>query len=228
MLHQRPRLVVRSAFARTGTAGDRGVGRPDVGVVTPATRRASLLLREPRSGDRGHAAPPARADLRLPVRHAAHPADARHRAQSPGADLAEPVRRRARRGTPRRGADCGRVGALDGLRPGGRSLAGRGPPLPSPARRRPAGTLRPRTRRLRQDLPRSVAPAGRVVRRAAPLHRSLAPGAGAHRPRPRLSAPAGLLDPARGGQAEVPGRLGIGHSGVRHRRPPGGRRAQAA
>ena len=36
--------------------------------------RAGLLLREPRPGDRGDPAPPARADLRLPVRPAAHPA----------------------------------------------------------------------------------------------------------------------------------------------------------
>ena len=65
-------------------------------------RRPGLLLREPRRGDRRHPAPPARADLRLPVRH---PADGHH--AGPGRpvhrpDRPEPVRRPGRRARSRR------------------------------------------------------------------------------------------------------------------------------
>ena len=65
--------------------------------------RAGVLLREPRRGDRRHPAPPARADLRLPVRHAAHPpaadAGAAPTASAPAGNL---LRRRPGRRAPRR------------------------------------------------------------------------------------------------------------------------------
>ena len=41
-------------------------------LVGAARRRAGVPVREPRRGDRRHPAPPARPDLRLPLRHAAH------------------------------------------------------------------------------------------------------------------------------------------------------------
>ncbi len=61
---------------------------------------------------------------------------------------------------------------------------------------------------------------GRAVRRTAPLHLGLAPGAGAGRPGPRLAAPRGLLGEAGREQAEVPGRVGVRHGGLHQRRRP--------
>ena len=83
LLHLRPQHLLRrlppagSAPCWTRSPTDhRGVGA--------ARRGAGLLLREPGRRDRCHAAPPARPDLRVPVRDAAHPGDAgRGRAGTP-------------------------------------------------------------------------------------------------------------------------------------------------
>ena len=64
-------------------------------------RRAGVLLREPRRRDRRDPAPPARPDLRLPVRHPAHP-QRMLAAAAARSDRRQPVRRRARRRTRRR------------------------------------------------------------------------------------------------------------------------------
>ena len=80
-----------SASARTTTAsfadlthdqaraGAGRLDRPHRGAGRAARRRAGVLLREPGPGDRRDAEPPARPDLRLPVRHPAHRAHARDR-----------------------------------------------------------------------------------------------------------------------------------------------------
>src|SRR5690606_29377733 len=52
----------------------------------------------------------------------------------------------------------------------------------------------------------------------------MASGSRRLRSRARLPAPTGLLDPQGGGQAEVPGRIGVGDGRVHHRRPPRRRR----
>ena len=52
--------------------GGGGVGGPDGRAVRAARRRTGFSVREPRRGDRRDAAPPARADLRLPLHHAPH------------------------------------------------------------------------------------------------------------------------------------------------------------
>ena len=75
------------------------------GAVPSPLRRAGLLLREPRRGDRRHPRPPARADLRVPLHHPAHRADA---------PLARrPTRRRPAGESLRR---CGRRELADGRR----------------------------------------------------------------------------------------------------------------
>ena len=58
----------------------RGLGRPHRGAGRAGRRRAGVPVREPGRGDRRHPAPPARPDLRLPVRDAA---DARHAGRRP-------------------------------------------------------------------------------------------------------------------------------------------------
>ena len=63
------------------------------GAVRAAGRRAGVLLREPRRGDRRHAGPPARPDLRLPVRHAAHPQMLDAARRPPRRTGAQPLRR---------------------------------------------------------------------------------------------------------------------------------------
>ena len=75
LLHLCSRLVVRRAAAAAGADRARGLGGPDRGAERAARDQAGVLLREPRRGDRRHAAPPARADLRVPVRGAAAGAD---------------------------------------------------------------------------------------------------------------------------------------------------------
>ena len=64
--------VVLPTVAGAGPHRRRGVGRPHHRALRAPARRAGVLLREPRRGDRRHARPSARPDLRLPVRHAAH------------------------------------------------------------------------------------------------------------------------------------------------------------
>ena len=89
---QRVRLILDAWVDRTDELG------------RLAVRRAGVLLREPRPGDRRHPQPPARPDLRLPVRDTADPRDARQRAPAPRAHRSGPVRRpaggRARRREP--------------------------------------------------------------------------------------------------------------------------------
>ncbi len=83
LLHQRPPDLVHRAVRRQGPACGRCLGGPDRGAERPARRRAGVLLREPRSRDRRDDAPPARADLRLPVPAAADAYPARPRPRAP-------------------------------------------------------------------------------------------------------------------------------------------------
>ena len=97
LLHHRPRHRAEPALARAGPPRARGLDRPHRGAGRPAGGRAGLLLREPRRGDRRHAGPPARPDLRLPVRHAAHPHDA---ARPPGTTASAPAATSSPTGSP--------------------------------------------------------------------------------------------------------------------------------
>ena len=100
-----------------------------------ARRRAGLLLREPGRGDRRHPAPPARPDLRVPVRHAPHPGDARRRApareRTGGRNLFADVLAAERAAGER---VVGGERALDRVRAGRGPLAVRGAPGAAPAR----------------------------------------------------------------------------------------------
>ena len=84
----------------------RGLGRPHRRAVRACRGRAGLLLREPRRGDRCHPGPPARPDLRLPLRHPEDRGRDPLRAGVPGPHRRQPVRRpagrRARRRLPHR------------------------------------------------------------------------------------------------------------------------------
>ncbi len=144
LFHQRPRRVVRRVEPRAGAAGGGGVGRPHGRAFGAAGRRAGVLLREPGRGDRGHAAPSAWADLRLPVRHAADAGDAGCRTAARGADRRQPVRRTAKGGAGRGRTGGGAQRTLDGVRAVCRALPGRGAPLPAPPGARPASVRRRR------------------------------------------------------------------------------------
>ena len=112
---QRVRTVLDALADRTSALGVRCRGR------------AGLLLREPGRRDRRDAAPPARPDLRLPLRHPPHP-HPRRRPPAHEAHRRQPVRRRPRRRTRRRHAHRGRQRALDRVRAVRRPLAVRGAP----------------------------------------------------------------------------------------------------
>src|SRR5699024_671193 len=209
-------------------AHDRGgVGGPHPGAERRPRGGAGVLLREPGRGDRGDAAPPARADLRLPDGHPTHGADAPPGGGAPAAHRAQPAARRARGRAGLRSADRRAVRALGGLRAGRCALAGRGARGPAPGRTGPGGHHRRRSHRLRRAVPEPAAPAGPFLRGhrrhpdAAAVHLRLAPGTGAYRPGRPAPAPAAVLDPARTGQAEVPGRLRVRDGRLDLRHQPG-------
>ena len=181
LLHQRPRRVVRRAAAstRVRTVVEAWADRtaelsalPGVEQVFPFENRGQ--------GDRRDAAAPARADLRLPVRHAAHRAAARAG--------------RRRTGSAPGATCCGDV--LDAERKAGTRVVLDGEHwtayVPAAARwpvevhlaphrggARPRRPRRGRARRAGRHVPRPAAPARPVLRpRVRPaLHRGLAPGA---------------------------------------------------
>ena len=68
LLHLRPRGGAGPAAGGAHPHGGRGLGRPDPGAGRAGGGGAGVPVREPGRGDRGHPAPPPRADLRLPVR----------------------------------------------------------------------------------------------------------------------------------------------------------------
>ena len=171
---------------------DRGVGRPHRRAVGAARHRAGVPVREPRRGDRRHARPPARADLRLPLRHAAHAAPAR-RDRPRGPDLFARIlefEQDSERVHPARRA-------LDRVRAVRRPLAARGAPAAAPARRRHRRDDGCRARRARAALPAPPARGRRALRLPHPVHRGLAPGAGERRPRRGPAAPASSPRPRR-------------------------------
>ena len=85
------RRVDRRAAGGANPHDHRGLGRPHRRAVGAAGHRAGLPVREPRRADRRDAAPPARADLRVSVRHAAH-----GRARRIGGGSADALRRHPR------------------------------------------------------------------------------------------------------------------------------------
>ena len=223
MLHQRPRhrRSVSSRRERVRT-GDRGLGRPDRRSCPALPDVEQVFCFENRGREIG---------VTLPHPHGqiyAYPfVTPRTRrmldsaAQPPRADLAEPVRRRA---GARSAADEVRVVSESEHWTAFVPAAARWPVEVHlyPRRHLPTCPRSPTTNattspRIYLDVLRRLDALFDVP---APLHRRLAPGSGAHRSRPRLLAPAGLLDPACRGQAEVPGRLGVGHGCLRHRHPP--------
>ncbi len=152
------------ALRRSGSARSSTRGRTAPPRWAPSRGGAGLLLREPRPGDRRHPAPPARPDLRLPVRDAAHARAARPGPRAPPPHRPQPAARRprvrARGRPPRRPRDraLGRVRALRG------AVARRGPPRAAARRPRPARAHGRRARRPRQRVPRAAAPPGPVLR----------------------------------------------------------------
>ena len=211
---ERVRLVVDAWADRTAALAELPAGR------------AGLLLREPRRGDRRHARPPARPDLRLPVRDAPDPpmldAARRHRERTwrTCSPTCSPPSSPTGPGWWRRSEHW--VAFVPSRRP----LAGRGAPLPAPQVPDLPALSDARARRLRPALPRRPRRHGPPVRRPAPVHLGLAPGARPGRPRPALPAPAGVLDQAGGEQAEVPRRVRVGHGRVHQRRHAGAGRGQ--
>ena len=141
LLHQRPRPARSPAVAGAGPRWslDAWVDRTDR-ARRAARRRAGLLLREPRRGDRRHAQPPARPDLRATRSsrrgRARCSTRARHHRERTGGNLFADVLAAEL-------ADGARVvtreRALDRVRAVRGPLAVRGAPLPAPAGARPAG-----------------------------------------------------------------------------------------
>src|SRR6266487_2419598 len=115
LLHPQPRLLVRRAVPAPGQDRARGLDRPDAGARRAARDQAGVLLREPGRGDRRHAAPPARADLRVPVRGAE---------AGPDGDAGPRVRGRQRRREPVRRHGRGRGGGRGARRDQERALGG--------------------------------------------------------------------------------------------------------
>ncbi len=181
-----------ASFARLPPSGSAPWSRP--GPTGPRTlprcdgRGAGVLLREPRRGDRRHAAPPARPDLRLPVRD---PADPRHAGRRPAPTATPPAATCF--------AECSPPSA-DGDAGGGRATStGRPSCRPPPAGRSRSTCSRtarcptcPRWTDAERDgvraaLPgRAAAASTRCSASPMPYMLGLAPGAGAARPRPGL------------------------------------------
>ncbi|CAA9449763.1 MAG: Galactose-1-phosphate uridylyltransferase, partial [uncultured Rubrobacteraceae bacterium] len=229
------RLRGRPVFAgaRLHPGGDAGgahpqprprLGRPLRGARLFRLCRIRLRLREQGRGHRGDLAPPARPDLRLPLRPAPPEKRTRVRPRLPRRERLLPALRPARRGARRRPARglCGR--ALRRLRPVLRALPLRGARLLAPLR--PVDS-RPRRRRTPGPRPRpQEAPRGlrRALRVLLALHDGDAPGAdGRGGPRRSSPLPHRVLptQPDRG-QAEVPRR-----QRDRRRRLRGGRAPRA-
>ena len=221
---------------RAGPHRDRGLGRPHRAAGPASRGRAGLLLREPRPGDRGHAAPPARADLRLPVRTGPHPVPAERSPPARRPHRPAPGRRHPRGGAGRRLPDGAAGRALDA--PTCRTpRAGRSRSTSRPHRDVPdlAALDRRGARRARRGLPASCCAAstattpsvaGQPVR--LPYIAAWHQAPGARGPRRLAPAPAGDVGAAGAGQAEVPRRLGVRRRRVGQRRPAGAdRRAPA-
>src|SRR5690606_5808686 len=200
------------------------------GAVGAAGCGAGVPVREPRHRDRRDPRAPARADLRLPVRHAAHRAAAHPGRRAPPAHRPRPVRRRA--GRRAEGGHPHRAGghALHGVRPGRSPLARRGPPRAAPARPRLHRPRRGGARRARGAVPRPAAPVRGVLRRgpAPAVHRGVAPRDRAHPARPQAAAPAAVLPAPGARETQVPRRLGVGGRCLDQRRAAGADRAAAA
>ena len=100
-----PEQRLRHARRPAGPHRDRGVGGPDRGAVRVAGYPPGGPVREPGRGDRCHAHPPARPDLRLPVPAAPDPGAPPAGAGAPRAHRALPAGRRAGRRTAGGAAD---------------------------------------------------------------------------------------------------------------------------
>ena len=216
MLQPRALRIVRHADPDPRPHRDRGVGRPHGRAVGAARRRAGLPVREPRRGDRRHPRPPARPDLRLPLRHPAHDGACSRRSTARAPDLFArilDVRAGLRARHP-----PGR--ALDRVRAVRRALAARGAPAAAPPRRRLRRDDRRRARRARPALPAAAARRRRALRLPHPVHRGVAPGAGARAVATAVRLHLQLTSPApRGRQAQVPRRIRGRHGRLDRRRP---------
>jgi UDPglucose--hexose-1-phosphate uridylyltransferase len=91
---------------------------------------------------------------------------------------------------------------------------------PTPPGARPGGAGGRGERRVLRALPRPAAPVRPALRPPGALHLGLASGAGPPRRRRFRPAPGAVHRQARAGQAEVPGRVGVGHGRIRQRHHP--------
>ena len=185
VLQPRARGFVRHADPDPRPHCDRGVGRPHGCAVGAARRRAGLPLREPRRGDRRDPRPPARADLRLSLRHPAHAAPAR--GDRPRGRRPVRAHPRVRAGLRARRSSAASTGPRSCRSPrAGRSRCTScrivtSPTSPRP--RMPSVTSSPRS------TSGSCAASTRCTTRP-PLHRGVAPGARPRRSRHRPAAAA--------------------------------------
>ena len=91
-LHPAAHRVLRRAGLAPDPHGDRRLGPPHRSAQRAARHPAGLPVRKPRRRNRRHPAPPARADLRLPLRHAPRRGPGRR-----GRRILDDVRRHGRR-----------------------------------------------------------------------------------------------------------------------------------
>ncbi|CAA9279505.1 MAG: Galactose-1-phosphate uridylyltransferase, partial [uncultured Corynebacteriales bacterium] len=227
LLHQRPLGRVLLAVAGPGRDGARRLDRPDPRAERAARRGAGVRLREPRRGDRRHPLPPARADLRLPVRAAADAPAARLDPPAPGAHRRVPALHAAGRRAPGRDPHRRRDRPVHRAGPARRPLAVRGARLPAAAHPRPALADRGGAGRPGPGLPRPAQAVRRAVPDADAVHRGVDAGAGPGRPGAGPPARPGLLGPARRREAEVPGRQRVRGRGLGQRHQPGAGRRRA-
>jgi hypothetical protein len=224
LLQPAPHRLLRRPEPRAGSDRRGGLGRPLGRAGRTARRGTGVLLREPRRGDRGDALAPAWADLRVPVHHPAHRPHAGLLRQLPARDRQQPVRRPPGRRGGGLVQDRPAGHPLDSVRPLRRPLAVRGPHVPPPPGARAGGADGRGESRVLRALPRPAAPVRPALRPPGAVHLGLAPGAGPPRRRRFRPAPGAVHRHARAGQAEVPGRVGVGHGRLRQRhRPRGGR-----
>ena len=232
LLHLRPRRLLRRPHRG---AGARWSWRP--GPTAPSelshlpARGAGLLLREPRRRDRRHPGPPARPDLRVPLRHPAHRADAALARRAPGGDrrgnlFDDVVERELRR---RRGSSWRASTGSPSCRT---RRTGRTRCTSTRKRRVPdlLGLDEARAHRVPTGLSgtlEALRPDLRGGRAADAVHRRLAPGAVRQRrqgDRERLrAAPRAFHHPPHFRQAEVPRGFRVRHERVHQRRAAGGR-----
>ncbi len=220
-VHPRPRRPVRRPLRVPGAHRHRCARRPRRRVVAAAGRRAGLLFREPRCGNRCDTAASARTDLRLPVRPAALAGLARPRPRASPADREVAAGRHPRRRTTRRHQARVLRRRVVGLRSRRGTLAVRctsSRTATSPVS--PPSTSTNATNSPASSGTCSAASTGSSPESTAPLHRRLAPGTGRCTSWGRATVLPDLLVAPRPGQAEISRRVRIRDGRVDQRHHP--------